>query len=973
LSLAAGMLAAFLAAGTLRAIGQNPAPPASRKGHQKTPPKTPGRIPKAAAGARAAKQVEAARALRRKLTASDMKAAIILFEESARQFQASGLPLEAAQAEREAGDTYFMTSRYAAALEAYRHALNFAGADPEARCNVFSHMARTYATKGKLVEAKRYSERALSLCEEHSDPRTRADALEALGETRFWSSDMDGALESLGQARTLFVEANDSDGQALTLLMLAYARVESDRAEALHLAGDALNRWKSNGDVYGVAKARMALALFASVAGESELARCNCGEAYRVFHAMGDKDNEAIALNISGRVARETGDVQSSLDNYRQARAAFASVQDQLGEAEAINGMGAALTTLRRYQQLLPLYSRKFRLAQQVGNRALMASALLNMADVHQLEHDYARAEASYLKALAIDHSIGQTYGEGDVLVRMGYLRVAQGDDSQAISLLERALQLRQANSQVEDIARIQYEMARIHYRLRQWDQALSRIEETIQIIESQRLRIAKFDSRAQYFAAVHQYYSLFIRILMGLHELHPEQPFMQRAFEASEKSKVRSLLDLLSSSSQASPCEEMLGSRSDSSSPRSAQDNADPNAASLAKALTLEQVQADVADIDSVLVEYALGDETSYVWVIDRNKIVAYSLPPSQQIRKLAQSFREDLMPLEPHRDETFLEYDRRERAATGARRGRARQLAQVLLGKLNIENGKRVLIVPDGCLQYIPFSALPLLGPKDDHRFFLEQHDIVVLPSASALAALRTAAAKRAPPTADVAILADPVFGKSQEHPVALKRALRDTQGFENIPPLPGSRREALAIQKILGPGHALVALGFDANRDFVLRGSVSSFRVLHFATHGIIDTRRPEMSGLILSLVNPSGEYQDGYLRLGDIYKLNLSADLVVLSSCESALGKELEAEGIIGLPRGFLYAGARSVIASLWKVDDEATATLMKGLYIRMHRGESPNTALRGAQLALAKDKRYSKPYYWAAFVLQGDYK
>jgi CHAT domain-containing protein len=130
---------------------------------------------------------------------------------------------------------------------------------------------------------------------------------------------------------------------------------------------------------------------------------------------------------------------------------------------------------------------------------------------------------------------------------------------------------------------------------------------------------------------------------------------------------------------------------------------------------------------------------------------------------------------------------------------------------------------------------------------------------------------------------------------------------------------------------------------------------------------------MSGLVLSLVTPKGKQQDGYLLLGDIYKLNLSADLVVLSACDSALGKQLEAEGIIGLPRGFLYAGARSVIASLWKVDDDATAAFMKVFYLHMQRGESPNAALRSAQLTLAKDKRYSAPYHWAAFVLEGDYR
>ena len=167
--------------------------------------------------------------------------------------------------------------------------------------------------------------------------------------------------------------------------------------------------------------------------------------------------------------------------------------------------------------------------------------------------------------------------------------------------------------------------------------------------------------------------------------------------------------------------------------------------------------------------------------------------------------------------------------------------------------------------------------------------------------------------------------------------------------------------------------VALDFDASRANVLTDGLTRFRLVHFATHGVVDARHPEMSGLILSLVDRRGKRQDGYLRLGDIYKLKLSADLVVLSSCDSALGRDLESEGIIGLPRGFLYAGAKSVIASLWKVNDDATATLMSRLYARIKKGESPSSALRGAQLEMVQDEHWANPYYWAAFVLQGDYR
>ncbi|HEY6251019.1 MAG TPA: CHAT domain-containing protein, partial [Candidatus Angelobacter sp.] len=151
------------------------------------------------------------------------------------------------------------------------------------------------------------------------------------------------------------------------------------------------------------------------------------------------------------------------------------------------------------------------------------------------------------------------------------------------------------------------------------------------------------------------------------------------------------------------------------------------------------------------------------------------------------------------------------------------------------------------------------------------------------------------------------------------------------------------------------------------------LKQYRYIHFATHGILDSKNPEFSGLILSMLNQNGEPLEGYLRLKDIYNLKLSADLVVLSSCNSALGKDLEAEGIIGLPRAFLYAGSQRVISTLWKVNDEATTEFMKHYYSQLHGGQNPASALSRAQSEMANSAHWQHPYYWAAFVLQGEYR
>jgi CHAT domain-containing protein len=153
-----------------------------------------------------------------------------------------------------------------------------------------------------------------------------------------------------------------------------------------------------------------------------------------------------------------------------------------------------------------------------------------------------------------------------------------------------------------------------------------------------------------------------------------------------------------------------------------------------------------------------------------------------------------------------------------------------------------------------------------------------------------------------------------------------------------------------------------------------ALSQYRIVHFATHGLLNSEHPEFSGLVFSLVNERGKAQDGFLQLQDIYNLNLSADLVVLSSCETALGKEISGEGLVGLTRGFMYAGATRVVASLWNVSDAATARLMADFYRAMeHDGLRPAAALRSAQIQMWKQKRWSSPYFWAAFQIQGEWR
>ena len=263
---------------------------------------------------------------------------------------------------------------------------------------------------------------------------------------------------------------------------------------------------------------------------------------------------------------------------------------------------------------------------------------------------------------------------------------------------------------------------------------------------------------------------------------------------------------------------------------------------------------------------------------------------------------------------------------------------------------------------------------------------HEVVNVPSMSVLAAQREHRANNGEPARTVTIFADPVFGGDDPRlagsPVAEEAEAPGAQSRQSsygahggdLERLPATRYEAETIAQLVEPGSRHVRTGFDANRDAILNHELSDFRFVHFATHGRIDARYPLLSWLAFSRFDESGAARDGLVRLHDIYDLELNAELVTMSACETALGREISGEGLTGLVQGFMYAGARSVLASLWQVPDRATAELMGSFYRNLlEANQAPAEALRNAQLELSSRKRFQHPYYWSAFVLQGDWK
>jgi CHAT domain-containing protein len=397
---------------------------------------------------------------------------------------------------------------------------------------------------------------------------------------------------------------------------------------------------------------------------------------------------------------------------------------------------------------------------------------------------------------------------------------------------------------------------------------------------------------------------------------------------------------------------------------------------------LSASEIQWNVLDEGTLLLEYALGETTSYLWVVSPAAVRSYTLAPKAEIEGAARALYERLS-APP--------------GAAGPER-EAAALSRLVLGPAAEALGnKRLLVVAPGMLQYVPFGVLPAPGAASGTSApvaLLSRHEVVSAPSASVVALIRREAAGRPVGSRTVAVLADPVYGATDPRvkgkeariapgapathtaPSVLERALRSMRGSTDgsLSRLPFSRWEADAIAALAPRGDARKALGFEASRETALSSELGHYRIVHLAAHGLLDAKRPELSGVVLSLVDDQGKPKDGYLRLHDVYNMKLGADLVVLSGCQTALGKELGGEGLLGLTRGFMYAGASRVVASLWQVDDESTAELMKRFYRAMLKdGRPASEALRAAQLEMSRDRRWSAPFYWAGFVLQGEWE
>jgi CHAT domain-containing protein/tetratricopeptide (TPR) repeat protein len=834
---------------------------------------------------------------------------------------------------------------------------------------VLNNFGYTYYSKGDFDRARGYYTQAATLLHNSAEWSAEAKPLQNIAVLDLEAAHLLSAIATFDRILEILPPNLVADRANVLDNLGATHRLLGNLDEALQSFAAALELQSEIDDEQGRGRSLRRIGETYYTLGDPDLAKQYLELALPIAVRTQDGRGQEGALRNLGNVAYLEHDYDAALERHRQALAIAASVSDR---AHLQLLIAKDLVALGRAGEAANVAAEAATVADEAGSDVLRAGALSAAGRARVLAGDAAAAEASLQHAAAI-------YDRLD-------LRAERVEALHGLALAARA-----AN---------------------RTERALEYGAAALRELESWRERVADPELRAYFAAARRDYYDAQIDLLMS------QEPAQSRAaLTVSEGGRARMIADLLREAAvdlrrdvdpalraQETALYQRLAERryerdllieqkaqsgdarlesvlSDLSTLENSlnlleidirRGNPRLTSAAAFPTLTPEQIQSSL-DADTVLLQYSLGAEASYVWAVTRDGMTSAWLPARAAVEDAARRTLEGL----------------HSRAATAAARGALEQsLAQ--LAALVVEpvasrlaGRARVVLALDGALQYVPFGLLPLRGPDGALAPLLQSHEVVEVPSLSALAAARSE--PRSTPRRTLAVFADPVLQASDPRlgaihaKPAMAAAAAPTRfaapavGGE-LGRLLSTAYEAETIAGLVRDDQRLLAEGLSASRAAVMGAPLGDFRYIHFATHGIVDARYPGLSALVLSRFDDRGNAEDGFLRLNDIYDLKLNADLVVLSACETALGREVRGEGLIGLTQGFMAAGARGVVASLWQMPDRATAELMTQFYGYLIRdGARPAEALRKAQLWAAAQPRYRDPLFWGGFVLVGDWR
>ncbi len=855
-------------------------------------------------------------------------------------------------------------------------------------------MARVEIDQGDTAQVEKHAQQALFLARKHNDAEKIAYCLYKLGtlyqDTGFNLEARDRLTQAVDSYRAL--NKLQELGMALNNLGIVYAH--------LGMYQDALNVYQ---------------------------------EALKIAETCGSKTDQGGTLHGIGHIYHQIGQFNEANAYYRRALQLTEEEGDWHSASLTLTNLGVATADMSKDDEALSFLQQAIFYQKKAGDLLSQGKTLISIASLFQRAKDYERALLTLQEALAIQQQTGDRNSQAVSYMTLGEIMIGQEHFEEALQQYQKALVLFREVSNPDGQIRAIYSMAQVHGHTGHLPAAVEVLEQAITIIESIRLNLVSESLRTSYFSNKQNIYALYVEVLLAMER-------RADAFRMIERSKARSFLDLLSEAQVAfqedldpklrdeelyllanineihkqidTLQEEETGQADQLASLRGHQQELERkyqiNQGEIRKmnprysALTqpaiwgIEQVQRELLDDHTALLEYILGEGVSTLFVVLKDTFEVFRLPPRAEIELRVKELRASLT-LHRYLHGDALYHD-------------LVQPAEAMI------RGKDLLIVADGVLHYLPFAMLLTRPPEgsgggseqlpgtlrsaqalnEDNlltnkleadlaglppfdfpnlHYLLLDHSIRYVPSASVACFMAKQQTFVRRGGLQITALADPLLKGQDDLPPGAVRSLRT-----GLAPLPFTSEEVWTLAGLFESGlpqgkttefhsdRVQLFTGEKATKQQVLALTDGSrdYRFLHIATHGLLNIENPQFSGLLFS----SDNGENSYWQTFEIFKSHIPAETVVLSACETGLGKVIRGEGLIGLTRAFLYAGASRVCVSLWKVADISTPVLMKYFYQDMLAGNGSARALRQAQLKLLEEGMYSHPYFWAAFVVVG---
>ena len=930
----------------------------------------------------------------------DFPSALSSYEKALASARETGRPAEEAKHLNTIGNFHWARSSYPKALECYEKALevNAKYGDKPERARFLGNCGIIHCNMGNPLRGRECYQQALSLDREAGQKIHEAAMLRGIGFTHYRRGEYKESLSSYGQALQLARDYADKQGEGRYLTDLATSHgAKGDYSEAIPFYQDALAISRELGDQYNQIVTLNSLGNTFWTIGDFSKALEHEFDALKISREAGNKALEADCQNSIGLIFQATGDYDRAHEQYKLALGIRREAGNKSGEGVCLNNIGILLQAQKKYAESIPPLEESLRRAREGGEKKSIGNRLNNLAVASGMLGRFDEALARSEESLEIARGIGDREGEILALRSKGLFCLKRNENGRAVALFEEALRLAEASGLPKHSWQIQSCLGEVHENLGDLEKAAASYLKSIEMAESLRGRLQSGEQKAGFLGSAMEVYEKAVNVLYALHQRNPQAGYDRDCLAVAEKAKARAFLDGLEEARVDLRAGLTADQREEEGSislriaaiqteivkpglPESRREGllrdleeaeaehslfiqkmrgVNPGYANLVspETLSLERIQDGLSDGRTAICEYFVGEDTAYIFFITRNGFSLEILPDGQRLLEKAGDYIRLLSSRE---------------SAPGQILAAGESLYNGLLGKVQGRLGPivRLIFVPDGRLHYLPFEGLAM----DDGtgRFLVEKYRVSYAPSASSLLYLRGRRRDGVPGKALLAF-ADPLnsVGKKSSESLSSDDIMREfylQQGFE-LPALPHSREEIRTIERSLKAGRKEMYSGEKAKEEIVKSLSLPDYRIIHFATHGLVDTRVPMRSALVLSL--DADPREDGFFQAREILQARLNADLVVLSACQSGRGKLEKGEGVSGLARAFFHAGAQSVLATLWSINDKATSRFMGGFYDSLSLGKSKDEALQLAKIRLLRSE-YSHPFYWAAFVLNGDF-